>query len=135
MTTLQSNAQLLKKFESGSESTISWEKLAIINFNIPKNAKMDSGKSTWKQKKPILTHFSPVSHFYTKWKRQKTKGFLTFSGGIEMWHWTKMGWYIFSICSKNRRSINNTSKFCKLPKFSMKSLHSWAPLTMPMIGG
>ena len=38
-----------------------------------------------------LTHFSPVSHFYTPWKRQKTKGFLTFSGGIEMWHWTKMG--------------------------------------------
>ena len=38
-----------------------------------------------------LTHFSPVSHFYTPWKRQKTKGFLTLSGGIEMWHWTKMG--------------------------------------------
>ena len=37
-----------------------------------------------------LTHFSPVSHFYTPWKRQKTKGFLTFSGGIEMWHWTKV---------------------------------------------
>ena len=45
----------------------------------------------------VLTHFSPVSHFYTPWKRQKTfgftpwkrqktKGFLTFSGGIEMWH-------------------------------------------------
>ena len=31
-----------------------------------------------------LTHFSPVSHFYTPWKRQKTLG------GIEMWHWTKM---------------------------------------------
>ena len=31
-----------------------------------------------------LTHFSPMSHFYTPWKR-------TFSGGIEMWHWTKMG--------------------------------------------
>ena len=55
----------------------------------------------------ILTHFSPLSHFYTPWKRQKTKGFLTFSGGIEMWqktkgfltvsggiemwHWTKLG--------------------------------------------
>ena len=39
----------------------------------------------------LLTHFSPVSHFYTPWKRQKTKGFLTFSGGIEMWHWAKMG--------------------------------------------
>ena len=43
-----------------------------------------------------LTHFSPVSHFYTPWKRQKTFGFLTFSeglaflGGIEMWHWNKM---------------------------------------------
>ena len=23
----------------------------------------------------FLTHFSPVSHFYTPWKRQKTKGF------------------------------------------------------------
>ena len=32
----------------------------------------------------ILTHFSPVSHFYTPRKRQKTFGFLTFSGGIEM---------------------------------------------------
>ena len=39
----------------------------------------------------VLTHFSPVSQSYTPWKRQKTKGFLTFSGGIEMWHWTKMG--------------------------------------------
>ena len=38
-----------------------------------------------------LTHFSPMSHFYTSWKPLKTYGFLTFSGGIEMWHWTKMG--------------------------------------------
>ena len=38
-----------------------------------------------------LTHFRPVSHFYTPRKRQKIKGFLTFSGGIEMLHWTKMG--------------------------------------------
>ena len=37
-----------------------------------------------------LTHFSLVPHFYTPWKRQKTEGFLTFSGSIEMWHWTKM---------------------------------------------
>ena len=45
----------------------------------------------WGWEKKLLTHFSPVSHFYTLWKRQKTFGFLTFSGGIEMWHWTKMG--------------------------------------------
>ena len=38
-----------------------------------------------------LTHFSPESHFYTSWKRQKTKGFQTFSGGKGMWHWTKTG--------------------------------------------
>ena len=42
----------------------------------------------------FLTHFSPMSHFYTTWKRQKTIGFLTFSGVIEMWHWTKMDYEI-----------------------------------------
>ena len=36
------------------------------------------------------THFSPISHFYTPWKHHKTIGFLTFSDGIEMWHWTNM---------------------------------------------
>ena len=36
----------------------------------------------------ILTNFSPVSHFYTFLKTSE-KGFLTFSGGIEMWHWVK----------------------------------------------
>ena len=39
---------------------------------------------------PPLTHFNPMFYFYTLWKRQKTFGFLTFSEGIEMWHWTKM---------------------------------------------
>ena len=37
-----------------------------------------------------LTHFSPVSNFFTPWKRQKTFGFLTFSGGIE-WN-TRLKW-------------------------------------------
>ena len=39
----------------------------------------------------ILTHLSLVSDFYNLWKRQKTKDFLTFSGGVEMWHWNEMG--------------------------------------------
>ena len=43
------------------------------------------------RKRPIewneLTLFRQMSHFYTPWKRQKSKGFLTFSGGIEMGHW------------------------------------------------
>ena len=38
-----------------------------------------------------LTHFSSMSQFYNPWKHQKTTGFLTYSGGIEMWHWTKVG--------------------------------------------
>ena len=42
-----------------------------------------------------LTHFNTMSHFYTSWKLQKTYGFLTFFRGLEMWHWTKMGWSLF----------------------------------------
>ena len=40
-----------------------------------------------------LTQFSPVSYFYNPGKRQKSFDFLSFSGGIEMWHWTKMGYW------------------------------------------
>ena len=38
------------------------------------------------------THFSAMFYFYTLWKRQKTKGFMTFSGCIEREHWVKCGW-------------------------------------------
>ena len=38
-----------------------------------------------------LTHFTQCSISKPIWKRHKTKGFLTFSGGIEMEHWAKMG--------------------------------------------
>ena len=34
----------------------------------------------------ILNYFTPMLHFYTPWKSYKTKGFLTFLGGIEMEH-------------------------------------------------
>ena len=39
----------------------------------------------------IWTQISPMFHFYTPWKRKKTKSFLTFLGGIEMEHWVKIG--------------------------------------------
>ena len=42
----------------------------------------------------FLTHFRPMFHFYAPWKLQKTFGFLTFSGGIEIKHWTKMDYKI-----------------------------------------
>ena len=39
----------------------------------------------------ILTHFQPMFNFYTPWKHQKAVGFLKFSGGIKVEHWTKEG--------------------------------------------
>lgn len=33
---------------------------------------------------------NPMFQFYTLWKRKNTKGFLSFSGGIEMKYWAKM---------------------------------------------
>ena len=33
-----------------------------------------------------IIHFSPMFHFYTPWKHQKTFVFLTFSGSIEKQH-------------------------------------------------
>ena len=38
-----------------------------------------------------LTHFQPMFHIYTPCKYRKTRGFLMFSGGIEVDHWLKMG--------------------------------------------
>ena len=48
-------------------------------------------RAHWSTPEMYLTHFSPIFHFYTPWKRQKTFDFVTYSGGIGMEHWTKMG--------------------------------------------
>ena len=49
----------------------------------------------WTNMNSTITDFSPLSHFYTPWKRQKTISFQGVwkcdIGGIEMWHWTKIG--------------------------------------------
>ena len=44
-----------------------------------------------KMEEAHLTHFTSIFLFYTPWKCHKTFGFLTFSRGIEMKHWRKMG--------------------------------------------
>ena len=36
--------------------------------------------------------------FYTHWKRQKTRGFLIFSAGIERDQWHEIGWDKFYCC-------------------------------------
>ena len=38
----------------------------------------------------MLTHLTPMLHFYTSWKRQNIFS-LSFSEGIEMDHWAQMG--------------------------------------------
>ena len=39
-----------------------------------------------------VTQFNPIRHFCTPWEYQKTRGFLTFSWGIEMEHWVMLKW-------------------------------------------
>ena len=47
-------------------------------------------------------------HFYIPWIRQKTFGFLTFTGDTEMEHWAKMG-YFLSLVKCNFQDFQVTS--------------------------
>ena len=68
---------------------LTFTRAIILTGDTDINIKEDS--NIQKRYTELLTHFSPVSHFYIHWERQKTFGFLTFSGSIEMWNWAKMG--------------------------------------------
>ena len=41
----------------------------------------------------LLTHFTRMFHFYPPGKREKTRGFMVFSWGIERRHWREMSQY------------------------------------------
>ena len=47
-----------------------------------------------------LTHFTPIFDVYTPWRRQKTRGFLTFSGVVEMENFPEMGLHHFAFFRK-----------------------------------
>ena len=64
--------------------------LALVFLLLTLNMPLPVGK-TQALSGSNLTHFSPIFHFHTSWKRQKTKGFRAFLGSIEMEHWAKMG--------------------------------------------
>ena len=49
--------------------------------------------------------------FYTPRKRQKIKGFLKFSGGIEMDHWIKMGYHERASLSANEETFDSSKEF------------------------
>ena len=51
----------------------------------------ETAKSGGLEKWKNLTKFRPMSPFYTPLKHQKTFGFLVFSGGIKLEHWSEMG--------------------------------------------
>ena len=53
---------------------------------------------------PWLINFNLMLHFYIPWKHWKTKGFLTFSGGIEMDVWVYGHFVDIRYC---RVKINN----------------------------
>ena len=53
-----------------------------------------------------LILFTPMLHFYTPWKRQKSKGFKTFSRGLEIGHWCKKGQKV--LCNYY---VNNSCNF------------------------
>ena len=84
VTLLQSLAQLEKIPDVDAPHVRKWIISAWKRWSMEYIGKLQN--AAWKG---WLTHFSSVSHFYTPWNRQKTKSFLTFSGGIEMWRWTK----------------------------------------------
>ena len=50
-------------------------------------------------------------HFYIPWNRQKTIGFLTFYGVIEMDHWVKMGYGQYSLNKKINQLIFRANSF------------------------
>ena len=46
-----------------------------------------AGTESCRQNEELLKHSTPLVFFYTPWKHQKTRGYLTFSGGIEREQW------------------------------------------------
>ena len=63
--------------------------------------------------KAFLTHFRLMFYLYTPQKRQKPKGFLTFSGCREMEHWASSLGYCLS-SSKMALKIFGTDTFCHI---------------------
>ena len=82
------------------------------------------------QVKAYLTHFSPMFHFHTSWKRQKSFNFLTFSGGVEMEHWAKLGEDVSRILQVSQCSVgfrNTTSVEIFKGKLKTWFTKTWFP--------
>ena len=88
----------LSELQHNSLSLCAWSSSGInrlpgrVVFNFSRVNKMALSLNTFKQSKlRHLTHFCPMFYVNTPWKHQKTKGFLMFSGVMEMEHWVKTG--------------------------------------------
>ena len=87
--------------------SVCWLFFPKISFvGVGEGPKYSSVKTLWNEKTVKLFNpspFKPNAPFLYLLKHQKTKGFLTFSSGIRMEHWTKLGysrsfWAISSSC-------------------------------------
>ena len=75
---LRSKFEILSKHSYDNLTNQNKAELNHLNFSM-----------SWKSL--ILTQFMPLAAFYTPWKRQNTRGFLVFPGGIESGQWHEMG--------------------------------------------
>ena len=70
-----------------------------------------------------LTHFTPLFHIYTTWKRQKTSGF---SGGKEMKqqlkHWKQNKFLKYPLCSYIQTIVRILYKYWSLERFKWFTL-------------
>ena len=71
----------------------------------------------------FLTHLMPMFRFFTPWKCHKTRGFLTFSGGIEMEHWPEIGWWLIYLLGKEQFIFSWESIFWYSKKFHISIKH------------
>ena len=72
----------------------------VNNYGTPKNLWQPKSKHLPKLFHKILkmfalTHFQPMFHFYNPWK-QKSRGFLMFSGVSIGWKWVKLSFLLYS---------------------------------------
>ena len=79
--------KVLRKFQSSSKFCFSQFK--DFEVYIAKKKNFSLKLFLVKANNQISSNISK-SHFYAPWKRQKTID-LTFTGGTELWHWSKMG--------------------------------------------
>ena len=83
--TLDEWSRMISVILSTNESLDEWSRMISVILSTNESLLTVDGHK-WH-----IRYINPMSLFYSPWKCQKAFGFLTFSGGMETEHWTKMG--------------------------------------------